>query len=175
VRLVHLDLAAAAAGDGEGQRHGGAEGGAGEPGAVEGGHGPGILSAAVRAPAAILSACAAILAGGCSEDEGPARTVTVRPGATVDMKAHEYRFDPGRILVRTGGQAARLRIVLANRGSLAHNLHVRDGERDIAKTPSFRPGEERSVSVSLRPGSYMFLCTVADHDEKGMTGELEVR
>lgn len=129
----------------------------------------------MRAPAAILSACAVIVAGGCSDDDEPVRTATVRPGATLVMGADEYRFDPGRVVVSGGGQRARLRIVLANRGSLAHNLHVRDGGRDLAATPSFRPGGRRSVKLNLAPGSYDLLCTVADHDELGMVGKLEVR
>ncbi len=129
----------------------------------------------MRAPAAILSAWAAILAGGCSEDEEPVRSLAVRPGTTVQMRADEYRFDPGRIVVRGAGRAARLRIVLANRGTLAHNIHVREAGRDIAATRSFRPGGERAVGVALRPGSYGYVCTVGDHEELGMTGALEVR
>ena len=129
----------------------------------------------MRAPAAILSACAALAAAGCSDEERPVRTETVRPGANVAMEADEYRFDPGRLVVRAGGRPARLRIELSNVGSLAHNIHVRDGDRDIASTRSFKSGEERSVTVELGPGSYRYLCTVADHEELGMVGELEVR
>ncbi len=129
----------------------------------------------MRAPAAILSACAAIVAGGCSADDEPVRSATVRAGSTVEMTADEYRFDPGRIAVMAGGRRARLRIVLLNRGTLAHNLQVRDGKRVLGKTPSFKPGGERSVKLSLPPGSYDFLCTVADHEEKGMVGRIEVR
>jgi len=142
---------------------------------MEDGHGSGILSAAVRAPAAILSACAAIFAGGCSDDDEPVRTVTVRPGATVEMGADEYRFDPGRVVVKARGRKAGLRIVLVNRGSLAHNIHVRAGQRNLASTPSFEAGGRRSVKLTLPPGSYNFLCTVADHEELGMVGALEVR
>jgi plastocyanin len=130
----------------------------------------------VRVPAALLSACALVLAGGCSDDEDePVRSVAVASGATVNMGADEYRFDPGRITVRAGGKESRLRIVLANRGSLAHNIHIREGDRDLAKTRSFPDGQTRSVSASLPPGSYRYVCTVADHEELGMVGELEVR
>jgi len=129
----------------------------------------------VRAPAAILSACAAIATGGCSQDHKPVRTLTVDPGATVQMAADEYRFDPGRIVVRARGGNARLRIVLANHGTLAHDLQVRVGQRDLAETKSFRPGGKRPVNLTLQPGRYDFRCTVADHDEKGMVGKLEVR
>jgi plastocyanin len=136
----------------------------------------------VRAPAAILSTCAAIALGGaamalggCSDDQKPVRTVKVAPNATLQMAAHEYRFDPGRIIVAAQGKTAGLEIVLHNRGTLAHNIHVRDGDRNLAATRSFRPGDQGSVSLSLPRGTYDFLCTVADHDEKGMTGKIEVR
>ena len=130
----------------------------------------------MRAPAAILSACALIFAGGCSDDEDePVRSVDVRPGATVNMRADEYRFDPGRITVKARGRRARVRITLENRGSLAHNIHIREGDRDLAATRSFPEGERRSVSATLRPGSYRYVCTVADHEELGMTGKLEIR
>ena len=130
----------------------------------------------MRLPAPLLSACALILVGGCSDDEDePVRSVTVPPGATVEMGADEYRFDPGRIVVRSRGKEARLKIVLANRGSLAHNIHIREGGRDLAETRSFPEGQTRSVSASLPPGRYRYICTVADHEELGMVGDLEVR
>lgn len=127
----------------------------------------------MRALAAILSACAVLIAG-CSDDEEPVRSVGVRSGATVEIVADEYRFDPGRIVVRAEGRAARLGIVLSNRGSLAHNIHIRDGERELASTPSFRPGGRRSFRLDLPAGSYGFVCTVGDHEELGMTGRIEV-
>jgi plastocyanin len=130
----------------------------------------------VRALAAIVSGCAIVAAGGCSEDrDEPGRSVTVRPEDTVDVVADEYRFDPGRILVKSAGRNVRLRILLENRGSLAHNLHVRAGEREIAGLRSFPPGEKRPLSANLQPGEYEFVCTVADHEELGMVGNLEIR
>ncbi|HEV2724570.1 MAG TPA: plastocyanin/azurin family copper-binding protein [Thermoleophilaceae bacterium] len=130
----------------------------------------------MRVATALLCACSLLLAGGCSdEEEEPRRSVTVRTGATVEMGADEYRFDPGRVVVRAGGREARLGIVLVNRGSLAHNIHVRDGERDLAATRSFPEGQRRSVTARLRPGSYRYVCTVADHEELGMVGRLEVK
>ena len=143
---------------------------------MEGGHGPGILSAAVRAAAALLSACVIVMASGCSNaDEESIRSETFAAGATAEIVATEYRFDPGRLVINGPGRAARLRIVMANRGTLAHNLHLRDGKRDLAVTPTFKPGEERSLSASLVPGRYTLVCTVADHEELGMTGKVEVR
>jgi plastocyanin len=91
------------------------------------------------------------------------------------MGADEYRFDPGRIVMRARGERVRLGIVLNNRGDLAHNIHVRDGTRELAATRSFKPGGREAVKLNLSPGTYDFLCTVADHEELGMTGKIEVR
>jgi plastocyanin len=130
----------------------------------------------VRASVILLSACAIVVASGCSNDEDkPVRSVTVPAGAPVEIEGDEYRFDPGRVVVKRSGARTQLRIVMANKGKLAHNLHLRDGDRNIAATPTFRPGEERSVSASLPAGSYSLVCTVADHEELGMVGKLEVR
>ena len=130
----------------------------------------------MKALAALLSVCTILAATACSEDEAePGRSVTVRPEETIDIRADEYRFDPARILVKSAGRNIRLRVVLDNRGTLAHNLHVRDGERTIAGLRSFPPGEKRPLAANLRPGEYDFICTVADHEELGMVGQLEIR
>ncbi len=130
----------------------------------------------MRALATILSGCALAATAGCSgQTDEPGRSVTVRPEQTVQMVADEYRFDPGRILVKAAGRTIRLRVVLDNRGSLAHNIHVRDGDRELAGVRSFPPGERRPLSANLRPGEYEYVCTVGDHEELGMVGRLEIR
>ena len=119
--------------------------------------------------------CALLLAAaGCGGEDGgkPTRTVTTDVGGTLTVTAHEYSFDPNRIVV---GGAGAVRIVLRNEGDLAHNIHLeRDGE-DVGGTPSFAPGDSRSVRLDLRPGTYELLCTVGDHAQLGMKGKLTVR
>jgi uncharacterized cupredoxin-like copper-binding protein len=119
--------------------------------------------------------CALLLAAaGCGGEDGgkPTRTATTDAGATLTVTAHEYSFDPNRIVV---GGAGAVRIVLRNEGDLAHNIHLeRDGE-DVGGTPSFAPGGSRSVRLDLRPGTYELLCTVGDHAQLGMKGELTVK
>ncbi len=115
----------------------------------------------------------AALAGCGKGDEGPTRTVRLSAGEPVNVVGSEYAFDPGRIIV-AGGRAP-LRITLDNRGDLAHNITVFDGDAEIGGLSSFPGGEERSTTVKVDPGSYRFVCTVADHEELGMQGELEVR
>ena len=119
--------------------------------------------------------CAILLClAGCGgdDDEAPTRSVTVNPNSTLEVTGDEYSFDPGRVVVRGAGpQTIRLR----NDGDLAHNLRIeRDGE-DIGGTPTFPGGATQSGRVNLEHGNYEMVCTVGDHAELGMTGELQVR
>jgi plastocyanin len=123
----------------------------------------------LAAPCALL-----LLAAGCGGDDQQesGRTVTVDSGAAVTVKAHEYRFDPDRVVVRGSG---RLTIRLRNDGDLAHNIRVRRGGEEIGGTPSFPPGRTEAATLRLRPGKYELLCTVGDHADLGMRGVLEVK
>jgi|GEM_PF-1241759 len=128
----------------------------------------GVLSAMLVAAlsAATLAAC-----GGEEPEAGPA--VTVRAADPVEVVADEYRFDPSSVVVEGGG--APVELVLDNQGAIAHNLRLFDGPDEVGGTPTFAGGDQRSASVDLAPGAYRMVCTVADHEELGMVGELEVR
>lgn len=125
----------------------------------------------MRWPIPTLAALVAL--SGCGGDDKPARTVTVPGDQAIRIEGDEYAFDPGRVIVT--GAPPQLRITLDNVGSLAHDIRVIDGERDLGGLRSFPSGEKRSATVRVPPGKYRFVCTVADHEELGMKGELEVR
>ena len=119
-----------------------------------------------------LCACAAAL-GGCGDgDDTPTRTVQVSAGEPVRVTAKEYAFDPGGLALNDAGT---LRITLDNRGSLAHNIKVLEGERELGGTESFAAGGKRTATVQVRSGEYRLVCSVGDHAEKGMRGTLQVR
>jgi plastocyanin len=126
----------------------------------------------MRRLAAPLAAVA--LAAGCGGDDQDeaGRTVTVDGGDTVVVTAREYSFDPERVVVEGGGP---LTIELENAGDLAHNLRLRRGGQDVGGTPTFPGGRTESGRVRVEPGAYEMICTVGDHAELGMTGELEVK
>lgn len=115
------------------------------------------------------------LAAGCGGDEkqkpkGAVKTFST--GQPVRVVGKEYFFTPAR--VRTAGGSKPIRIELDNEGTLAHNLEVVQGGRDLGGTPTFAPKGTRAGSVKLAPGKYRMICTVANHEQLGMVGELEV-
>jgi plastocyanin len=118
-------------------------------------------------------ACLAALAGCGGADDAPTRTVKVEAGEPIAVSAKEYAFDPTTIVVGSGRRP--LRIALDNEGDLAHNIRVFDGDTELGGLPSFPGGERRTTALRLEPGSYRLVCTVADHEDLGMRGELEVR
>jgi plastocyanin len=118
----------------------------------------------------------AALSGCGGEVDPPDLPETARAGEPLTITAREYVFTPNRITLRgAGGKPVREPIELRNQGELAHNIEVLDGDRVVGKLSSFPPGQQRPLTVPLAPGSYRFICTVADHDEKGMRGTIEVR
>ena len=129
----------------------------------------------MRRPALALAACAVALAacGGDDDDDGEARTVTAPVSAEHVVRADEYRFDPKSLVLM--GRGGRIELTLENDGTLAHNLRVFAGDRELGGTPTFPAGERRSGTVVLRPGGYRLVCTVGSHEQLGMTGSLEVR
>jgi plastocyanin len=115
-----------------------------------------------------------LLAVGCGGDDSKqsSRTVTVDAGGTVKVTAREYAFDPDRVVVTGGGP---LTIELENDGDLAHNIRVLGDGEEVGGTSSFPSGRTESATLRLRPGKYELLCTVGDHADLGMKGELEVK
>jgi plastocyanin len=128
----------------------------------------------------ILCASGAVLAlAGCGGIEDPPDLPATAPaGEPLTVTAREYVFTPNRITLRRKGAAngsVRQPIELRNQGELAHDIEVLDGDRVVGRLRSFPAGQERGFAVDLAPGEYDFICTVADHDEKGMRGTLRVR
>lgn len=62
-----------------------------------------------------------------------------------------------------------------NKSPLAHNVTIESasGEK-VGATPTFTGGS-KMLSVSLKPGTYKFFCTVPGHRQAGMEGTLTVK
>jgi plastocyanin len=123
----------------------------------------------------LAAPCAGLLVlAACGGDDADSTTasVTVTPNSTLRVAAAEYSFDPSRVVVSGAGP---LTLRLRNEGSLAHNLKLTRDGREVGGTPTFPGGETRSGRVNLEHGRYEMICTVGDHAELGMRGELEVK
>jgi uncharacterized cupredoxin-like copper-binding protein len=73
-------------------------------------------------------------------------------------------------------EAGELTFAVSNEGRLGHNLRLRGGsEGEQVVTTTLLPGDGATKAVRLAPGSYTMLCTVANHEQLGMTGRLVVR
>ena len=122
--------------------------------------------------ATLVSACLFAGCGGGAEDKAAGPAVKVPVGKGLSVVGREYSFEPRNVVVNGAGK---LKVTLDNRGSLAHNLKLEQGGREVGGSPTFPGGETRSGSVSVKPGSYRMVCTVGNHEQLGMTGTLEVQ
>jgi uncharacterized cupredoxin-like copper-binding protein len=123
--------------------------------------------------AAVVLAASALAGCGADDPYVPAK------GRTVSLRLDEYRVLPQRVTVPAG----RIRLVGRNTGRLTHNLAVvqfdrplgEDEERQYGRTPTAHPGRQVETTVTLRPGKYRLVCTIANHDNLGQYGELKVQ
>ena len=126
-----------------------------------------------RLPTAAALAAVALALGGCGDD-GVFRTDRPILRITLD----EYRIMPQSIEVKAG----RMKLVVRNAGRLTHNLAIQlpDGPggkpTPVARVATMQPGQTAEpIKVTLRPGEYRLVCTIANHDDLGQFGTLKVR
>lgn len=79
------------------------------------------------------------------------------------------RFNASVLRARHG----RIRIVFTNRSSLKHDVLVESGEHELGGTKVIGRGVT-SVTLTLKPGTYNFYCSVPGHEDAGMKGRLVV-
>lgn len=122
--------------------------------------------------------------GGGSSNNNSATTQTTPTQTTTNAAApstagvtlNEYKITPSDVVIKKGGT-----ISVKNDGKIVHNLTVEKGpdpktkSQKLAGTPSFPPGQTEKLPISLSPGKYVLVCTIAGHRELGMTGTLTVK
>ena len=119
----------------------------------------------VRTTAALL---AATVLAGCG---GAGSTVQVRD-QRAEIVLDDFLIKPQNLRA----QAGELTFAVTNQGRLGHNLRVRGGsEGEQVITTTLLSGKAATKTVTLAPGTYTMLCTVANHEQLGMTGRLVVR
>jgi uncharacterized cupredoxin-like copper-binding protein len=116
---------------------------------------------------AIPVALAALALGGCG-GLGPAAEVR---GGRAEITLDDFLISPQNLRAPAG----EVTFVVTNRGRLGHNLRVRDRDGEPVKVTTLLPGDSATETVTLRRGEYKMLCSVANHEQLGMTGRLVVR
>jgi plastocyanin len=115
-----------------------------------------------------LAALALALASGCGDAGEPVRTEASHVTITLD----DYLIRPQELTVPAG---QRLRLTIVNRGRLGHTLRIRRGSgADRFQQKTLAPGERSTRRLRLEPGTYTMYCAIANHEELGMHGTLEV-
>jgi len=122
----------------------------------------------------LLLAVGAALTG-CGEDTTKSSgSVTLQAGQPVVVAGDEYSFKPGTVTIRGASGPAPIRFELRNEGSLPHDLHVRRGGDDLGGTDAIGEGKTAEASVTLGPGDYEIFCSIGDHADLGMKGDLKI-
>lgn len=111
---------------------------------------------------------AAALLGGC----GGADPVSAARDGRIAITLDDYFISPQEVRAHAG----RITFAVTNRGRVGHNLRVRgrDGKERVQVT-TLLPGDSATESADLPRGDYTMVCTVANHEELGMSGRLVVR
>jgi plastocyanin len=144
-----------------------------------------------RSPLTMLAAIGLLSATtvGCGEaGDAPERSASTQPpgpqAATTRVhvvappsRGGPFRFRPRRLEAPAG----RIVIQFVNRESYAHNVRIQTGPtccyepgyKELGGTDTIRAGST-SATVELKPGRYIFMCSIGDHWSQGMSGVLTV-
>ena len=124
----------------------------------------------MRRPVAAALALAALLTA-CGGGSSKAPRTALR-GQVLDLAAAangDLRYDRTTLAAHAGT----VTILFTNRSPEVHNVTVSDGSGILGATPTFQGGS-RALTLTLRPGTYTFYCSVPGHEAAGMKGTLVV-
>lgn len=71
-------------------------------------------------------------------------------------------------------KAGKVTISFTNTSPLMHNMTIAQGSTVLGATPTFQGGT-KTLTLNLKPGTYVFYCSVPGHRAAGMEGKLTVQ
>ena len=80
------------------------------------------------------------------------------------------RFDKTRAAVLAG----RVTVKLTNDSPVAHNVTIAQGSKTLGATKTISKSTD-TLELQLKPGDYVFFCSVPGHRQAGMQGTLTVQ
>ncbi|HXG27051.1 MAG TPA: cupredoxin domain-containing protein [Candidatus Binatia bacterium] len=124
---------------------------------------------------AFLTSClglAAVVAA-CGGDSGASSAPTTVPSGVVAVETKEYQFTPSTVTIPAGS----VTFSVKNAGTEEHEFEVfqADGTTVIDEIEGLVPGLTKTLTLSLEPGTYQFMCKLNGHDVLGMKGTLTVQ
>jgi uncharacterized cupredoxin-like copper-binding protein len=96
---------------------------------------------------------------------------TTQPAPATKVVVAETEFKIA--FAKTPSAAGSYDFAVTNKGKIPHDFVV-SGNGVNEKTPLLNPGEEKTLSVDLKPGTYDVYCSVPGHKEAGMDVKLTV-
>jgi plastocyanin len=89
----------------------------------------------------------------------------------VQVQLQEWSIVPAGLGIPTGPTS----FVVVNNGEFAHNLVIKNGNTEVARTPNFTKAESpKTLDLDMKPGAYTWLCDIPGHADQGMKGTLTV-
>ncbi len=115
-----------------------------------------------------------VLLSGCGGSKKTVNVATAQDAkVTVEMKASNFAFDPGRIVAHQGDT---LVLHVTNVSKEKHNITVKDPSGKVIKDAALPGGQTVTVEVPLpTAGVYPFYCDIDFHSGLGMKGRIEVQ
>jgi hypothetical protein len=100
-------------------------------------------------------------------------------GDRIDVQLSEFSLQPQSVSIPAGN----IEVYAVNHGTQVHNLQIEtivqtssDEKADnLMAIQAMRPGETKSNNVTLPPGKYKWRSSIANDDDLGMYGYIEVR
>jgi plastocyanin len=113
-------------------------------------------------------------ATGATTTTSPSSTTpTAGGGATLKLSAPSSgvpAFNTSSLSAKSG----QVTVDFSNPSPVEHDVAIAEGNNILAKSDLISGGAT-SVSTSLKPGKYLYYCTVPGHREAGMQGTLTVK
>jgi iron uptake system component EfeO len=122
----------------------------------------------VRRGLAILALT--IVVAGVSACSGAGTTGSDGTDDVVAVTAVDYAFQPSSISVPAGKVTFRV----TNAGSQEHEFEILKGDTAVDELEGLVPGLTLELTADLAPGTYTYVCKLADHEQRGMRGTLTV-
>ncbi len=106
--------------------------------------------------------------GSPAPPSSPAATAT----STLKLAANpagQLAYDTKQLSAKAGT----VTIDMTNMSPIEHNVTIAEGSKVLGATPTFAGGS-KALTLTLKPGTYTFFCSVPGHRQAGMEGTLTV-